>query len=242
MKDRKEKGDNQAEDSKDGEEENKETKESIVGKSASSQNTTGNSLTLSGLLNALDGVTAGEGRLLFCTTNHLDRIDAALSRPGAYSSDFRGSSDVIEEWKMGLYELKLSVGRCDIWVPFSNADQPQARELFLRFYERNEDPNQPLSYVRSDHVIQSPTQSGNAVKENGIENHLDKGKELEGMDKVLENEDLSIWAESFSRAIPNGQVSMSALQSYLMRFKRRPRDAMETVGKWSEQGFKQTLL
>jgi len=41
-----------------------------------------NSLTFSGLLNAIDGVCAGEGRLLFVTTNHLDRLDPALIRHG----------------------------------------------------------------------------------------------------------------------------------------------------------------
>ena len=40
-------------------------------------------MTLSGLLNALDGVTSGESaRLLFMTTNHADRLDPALVRPG----------------------------------------------------------------------------------------------------------------------------------------------------------------
>ena len=41
-----------------------------------------NSITFSGLLNAIDGVSAGEGRILFATTNHIDRIDPALIRPG----------------------------------------------------------------------------------------------------------------------------------------------------------------
>lgn len=36
----------------------------------------------SDVLNALDGVNAGEGRLLFLTTNHPDRLDPALTRPG----------------------------------------------------------------------------------------------------------------------------------------------------------------
>ena len=39
-------------------------------------------LTFSGLLNALDGVAASEERLLFMTTNHVDRLDPALIRPG----------------------------------------------------------------------------------------------------------------------------------------------------------------
>lgn len=39
-------------------------------------------LTLSGLLNALDGPTATMGRLLFMTTNHKSSIDSALLRSG----------------------------------------------------------------------------------------------------------------------------------------------------------------
>lgn len=35
-----------------------------------------------GLLNALDGVAAAEGRILFMTTNYLNRLDDALIRPG----------------------------------------------------------------------------------------------------------------------------------------------------------------
>ena len=41
-----------------------------------------NKLTFSGLLNAIDGVAAGEGRILFATTNHIERLDPALIRPG----------------------------------------------------------------------------------------------------------------------------------------------------------------
>lgn len=39
-------------------------------------------LSLSDLLNALDGVSAQEGRLLMMTTNHLDHLDRALIRAG----------------------------------------------------------------------------------------------------------------------------------------------------------------
>lgn len=42
----------------------------------------GASVTFSGLLNALDGIAAGEERLAFLTTNHVDRLDPALIRPG----------------------------------------------------------------------------------------------------------------------------------------------------------------
>ncbi len=39
-------------------------------------------LTLSGLLNVIDGVVSGHGRLLVMTTNHKDKLDGALLRPG----------------------------------------------------------------------------------------------------------------------------------------------------------------
>ena len=41
-----------------------------------------NRLTFSGLLNAIDGVTSTEGRIVFMTTNYIDDLDPALIRPG----------------------------------------------------------------------------------------------------------------------------------------------------------------
>ncbi|TFK29174.1 P-loop containing nucleoside triphosphate hydrolase protein [Coprinopsis marcescibilis] len=40
------------------------------------------SVTLSGLLNVIDGIGSEEGVLFFATTNHIDRLDPALLRPG----------------------------------------------------------------------------------------------------------------------------------------------------------------
>jgi chaperone BCS1 len=39
-------------------------------------------LSFSGFLNALDGVRSQEGQILFMTTNHRERLDPALLRPG----------------------------------------------------------------------------------------------------------------------------------------------------------------
>jgi mitochondrial chaperone BCS1 len=64
-------------------------------------------VTLSGLLNALDGVSSREGQVFFLTTNHPDRLDPALMRPGRV-------------------DLKLELGHA---VP------DQARRLFLWFYQ-----------------------------------------------------------------------------------------------------------
>lgn len=45
-------------------------------------------LSFSGLLNAIDGVYAQEGRILVMTTNHKERLDPALIRPGRIDRHF----------------------------------------------------------------------------------------------------------------------------------------------------------
>ncbi|KAI1103056.1 P-loop containing nucleoside triphosphate hydrolase protein [Jackrogersella minutella] len=69
-------------------------------------------ISLSGLLNAIDGVASHEGRVLIMTTNTPELLDEALIRPG----------------------------RVDLQVAFANATQHQARELFLRMYEGYQAP------------------------------------------------------------------------------------------------------
>lgn len=48
---------------------------------SSDRNESESTVTLSGLLNAIDGLAAPEGRLLFATTNHAEHLDPALIRP-----------------------------------------------------------------------------------------------------------------------------------------------------------------
>ncbi|OJJ46179.1 hypothetical protein ASPZODRAFT_67073 [Penicilliopsis zonata CBS 506.65] len=47
-----------------------------------SDNNTADGISLSALLNVIDGVAASEGRILVMTTNHIEKLDAALLRPG----------------------------------------------------------------------------------------------------------------------------------------------------------------
>jgi chaperone BCS1 len=46
------------------------------------ENESKSAVTLSGLLNVLDGVSSQEGRILIMTTNHIEHLDEALIRPG----------------------------------------------------------------------------------------------------------------------------------------------------------------
>lgn len=72
--------------------------------SDSGQQPTG--ISLSGLLNAIDGVASHEGRVLVMTTNKPEALDDALIRPG----------------------------RVDLQVCVTNATRHQAKELFIRMF------------------------------------------------------------------------------------------------------------
>lgn len=67
-------------------------------------------MTFSGFLNALDGVASGEERIIFLTTNHVDRLDPALIRPG----------------------------RVDLASIVDDAVPEQARALFMNFYSNGQ--------------------------------------------------------------------------------------------------------
>jgi chaperone BCS1 len=54
----------------------------FVERESVSKSKRGRRVTFSGLLNALDGVRSQEGRILFMTTNHREKLDPALLRPG----------------------------------------------------------------------------------------------------------------------------------------------------------------
>lgn len=73
---------------------------------AITKETRGRHVTFSGLLNALDGVRSQEGAIIFMTTNHIERLDPALLRPG----------------------------RCDLTVKLNNASHSQMKHMFKRFF------------------------------------------------------------------------------------------------------------
>lgn len=106
-------------------------------------------VTFSGLLNALDGVASQEGRLFFMTTNHIEKLDAALIRPG----------------------------RCDVKVEVKPASRAQARRLYSRFF------------------VDAPPSH----------------------------------AEAFSKSLPEYEISMAALQGYLLEHRSDPQGAITNV-------------
>ena len=68
--------------------------------------TSNTSISFSGLLNAFDGIASAPGLITFMTTNHKEKLDPALLRPG----------------------------RIDKCVEFTNADLSKASRMYELFY------------------------------------------------------------------------------------------------------------
>jgi len=87
-------------------------------------------VSLSGLLNAIDGVAAPEGHILIMTTNKPHELDDALVR----------------------------AGRISVRVAFTNASQQQAEEIFLRMYVDLHQPGTALgsSKITSPEKFSNP--------------------------------------------------------------------------------------
>lgn len=78
------------------------------------QNDKKSGITLSGLLNSLDGIFDNDGRILIMTTNHPEVLDEALIRPG----------------------------RCDAKFLFDYCNKEQIEELYSMFFNKNVPRNQ----------------------------------------------------------------------------------------------------
>ena len=175
-------------------------------------------ISLSGLLNAIDGVASHEGRVLIMTTNKPESLDEALIRPG----------------------------RVDLQVGFTNATQQQATELFHRMYEADqvvegEGAVLPAAVLPTPVGKSKPAnrglQNGHAPETNG---HAVNGTHSLGEAKeALTPEELSRIASEFGAKIPTGPFSPAEIQGFLLKRKTDPRKALAEADAWIEATVKQ---
>ncbi|KAJ2878936.1 Complex III assembly protein translocase and chaperone, partial [Coemansia asiatica] len=93
-------------------------------------------VTFSGLLNALDGVASSDERIIFMTTNHIERLDPALVRPG----------------------------RVDVKVYLGNATKYQICKMFTRFYgAENEKLAETFAEKLQGHTVSTAQLQGHFV-------------------------------------------------------------------------------
>lgn len=172
-------------------------------------------LSLSGILNAIDGIAANEGRILFATTNKYDVLDPALCRPG----------------------------RMDLRLQFHHASRYQAREVFKHFFA-----SYPTEVTGKDDVavaepdvdapppidLTSPAKSQESSSEPS-EKPLYSGLCHSSRAPKLSIHELSALADQFAAGVPERQITMAALQGYLMAHKATPFKAVADVSAWVER-------
>jgi ATP-dependent Zn protease len=110
-------------------------------------------LTLSFVLNLLDGILENPGRIIIMTTNHVDYLDSAFIRPGRI-------------------DINLEVGYCD---------ENMIRDMFKHFYEETiPEEDYPINYINkitpaelNKIILDNYSNKENAWKElkNVVENH-----------------------------------------------------------------------
>ncbi|KAF9528760.1 P-loop containing nucleoside triphosphate hydrolase protein [Crepidotus variabilis] len=164
-------------------------------------------ITLSGLLNALDGVAAQEGRILFATTNKYNSLDPALCRPG----------------------------RMDIHIEFKLASKLQARDLFRCFYVPDSQvdvDNKDTSDTKTDSGYSSDS---NDEKVHSKHTPISFNGETHHHTTKLSVKQIEALADQFAEAIPERECSMASLQGFLMGYKIRPRQAVLEATTWVEK-------
>ncbi|RVD80949.1 uncharacterized protein DFL_008832 [Arthrobotrys flagrans] len=92
-------------------------------------------MTLSGLLNAIDGVASHEGRILIMTTNHPEVLDPALVRKG----------------------------RIDLEVPFGLATKEQIVNLFTIMYSHDYDDEERENEIAREKLIAAALRFGDLL-------------------------------------------------------------------------------
>lgn len=109
-------------------------------------------VTLAGLLNAIDGVAASEGRLLIMTTNHYEKLDMALVRAGRVDKkSFIGplTASAVEHMFCNFYPDHQDQKHLVYEYAIVNVEQPcaQWQELYMKYQE---DPKALFAFLKEN--------------------------------------------------------------------------------------------
>jgi chaperone BCS1 len=178
-------------------------------------------VSLSALLNVIDGAASHEGHVLIMTTNNPEKLDAALIRPG----------------------------RVDLQVFFTLATHEQIHDIFIRMYSTKFDKKTPNSQSINDADLIDPFQTSSrplssastkvgsvaskAGENDDFLNSIFPGGVI--VSGASEEDRLEVMAEQFANALPDKMFSPAEIQGFLLLHKREPRTALEGVGKWKDE-------
>ncbi len=168
-------------------------------------------VTLSGLLNAIDGPGSPEGHILVMTTNCPDELDDALVR----------------------------AGRVDVKVEFKLANKEQIKEIFYSLYKvfpprkkaEEEHEGDADSEIKMAHN-EKPTVGKEGLRKT-------PASETQAASEINPNEKIAELAEVFASRVPNEEFSPAQLQDYILLHKNQPQRAVDEVEKFIQAHYEE---
>ncbi|PMD40489.1 hypothetical protein L207DRAFT_543976 [Hyaloscypha variabilis F] len=169
----------------------------------------GGRISLSALLNILDGVASQEGRVLIMTTNHLEKLDEALIRPG----------------------------RVDMTIKFDLANTQMITTIFRSIFATLEGDIPPTAKPLPTIRVPSSSLSKTEISLRAIEDEKRKAEEeAEFLAlKKREEEKVAKLGEEFAALIPTMTFSPAEIQGFLLKWKRQPEMAVKEAPAWVEK-------
>lgn len=171
-------------------------------------------ISLSGLLNAIDGVASHEGRVLLMTTNFPDKLDDALIRPG----------------------------RIDMKISFTMATRSQIHELFMRMYSPHDAPRSISITIKNGSSYEPTSKLGLLNREtmSRIPGHPNEPTPPQSPrhntpSGTSDTTDLEEIASRFAAKLPEDTFTPAEIQGFLLTRKKEPYRALEEVDVWKEK-------
>ena len=163
-------------------------------------------VTLSGLLNVIDGVAASEGRILVMTTNHADKLDPALLRPG----------------------------RVDMTINFGYTSEADIKEMFISIYNTTKNDIRRAKRPRTASNCSAKSSTKYIAGERRKSEDSQVGDQKDPLQDALQplQSRISCLADEFATIVPSGELTAAEIQGYLLNHKEVPEAAIQGAPEW----------
>ena len=174
-------------------------------------------LSLSGLLNILDGVASQEGRVLIMTTNHIEKLDKALIRPGRV--------DMIVKFDRADASMTSQIFKA-IYAPLEGDDAPTAGEGAAATADPSAGTSRALFQLERSIKAAVPRLTPEEERKREAAAAEAARKKAETIARV------EVLAAEFAAKIPAHEFSPAEIQGFLLKNKRHPEKAVAGAEEW----------
>ena len=174
-------------------------------------------ISLAALLNIIDGVASSEGRILVMTTNHIEKLDKALLRPGRVDMTIGVGFASLSAIR-GLFAAIYTPLKGDLPPGFVGSTKPKSSGA-----QMNGVPWEKGTLATSEkgpvHSTASPSTKPRAVHNSAFSHQYT-------------TEEVRVFADRFAEAIPADEFTPAEIQGYLLKHKYDPKVAVENASSW----------